>query len=320
VHGWNVAPWEKDRFAESAFKRLYWQGYQGRFGEFRWPTTYLKSTGNSYADDAILASLYDPGEYNAWQSADGLLNKLEDLNAEYPGHVYMLAHSMGNIVAGEAMRKTAQQGLGRLVNTYVASQAAVPGHCYDSTLSGGDLLDFGPAGFYGPTTANIYNNWLATNTIAVGKRVNFYNTNDYALSSGHWQLDEKIKPDSIIGINPPYGYTGNPSDDPPLPDGFYGTHPAYIGFQITLYLGNTINVMNRYEITAFAAEPRSKAMGTVNITALARNVDLRTVWPGDPTGNNYTEHFYHSAEFRGDYWQQQSYWNELLGSDAFNLK
>ena len=32
--------WEKDRFAESAFKRLYWQGYQGRFGVFRWPTDY----------------------------------------------------------------------------------------------------------------------------------------------------------------------------------------------------------------------------------------------------------------------------------------
>ena len=40
VHGWNMAPWEKDRFAETAFKRLYWQGYQGRFGEFRWPTDF----------------------------------------------------------------------------------------------------------------------------------------------------------------------------------------------------------------------------------------------------------------------------------------
>jgi hypothetical protein len=30
--------WEKDRYAETAFKRLYWQGYQGRFGSFRWPT------------------------------------------------------------------------------------------------------------------------------------------------------------------------------------------------------------------------------------------------------------------------------------------
>src|SRR5207248_1738429 len=40
VHGWNMERWEKDRFGEAMFKRLYWQGYQGRFGIFRWPTRY----------------------------------------------------------------------------------------------------------------------------------------------------------------------------------------------------------------------------------------------------------------------------------------
>jgi len=29
VHGWNLETWEKDRFAETAFKRLYWQGVSG---------------------------------------------------------------------------------------------------------------------------------------------------------------------------------------------------------------------------------------------------------------------------------------------------
>ena len=32
VHGFNLETWVKDRFAETEFKRLYWQGYQGRFG------------------------------------------------------------------------------------------------------------------------------------------------------------------------------------------------------------------------------------------------------------------------------------------------
>ncbi|MEI6197756.1 MAG: hypothetical protein WCS42_25865, partial [Verrucomicrobiota bacterium] len=40
VHGWNMTLEEKDRYAETAFKRLYWQGYQGRFGSFRWPTDF----------------------------------------------------------------------------------------------------------------------------------------------------------------------------------------------------------------------------------------------------------------------------------------
>jgi pimeloyl-ACP methyl ester carboxylesterase len=321
VHGWNVAMWDKDRFAETAFKRLYWQGYQGRFGEFRWPTTYLTPTGNSIADDAILASIYDPGEYNAWNSAVGLMNKLSDLNQQYPGNVYLIAHSMGNVVAGEALRLAAQNGLGQLVNTYVASQAAVPGHCYDSALSGNDLLGF-VGGTLGPTTANIYNNWLATNSAAAGRRINFYNTNDYALNSIHWQLDEELKPDSVIGIHPPYGYSGSPNDNPPLQNGFYGTSPPYIGFDLTLYLGNTSSVSNRYEITAFAAEPRSLAMGaTPDVLTLTSSLDLRTIWPSDPTGNNYVEHFWHSAEFRGDSIQQWGYWNTLLFSPTvgFNI-
>src|SRR4030095_4877464 len=31
VHGWNMERWEKDRFAETAYKRLYLTKHQGRF-------------------------------------------------------------------------------------------------------------------------------------------------------------------------------------------------------------------------------------------------------------------------------------------------
>ena len=55
VHGWNNATWSKDRRAETAFKRLYWQGYQGRFGVFRWPTTY---------DFNWQSVLFSPDDYN----------------------------------------------------------------------------------------------------------------------------------------------------------------------------------------------------------------------------------------------------------------
>jgi len=85
---------------------------------------------------------FDNSEFIAWQSAAGLRNKLKDLNAEYPGHVYMLAHSMGNIVAGEALQLAAQNGDGRVVNTYVASQAALPAHDYDATVTSPYLLPF----------------------------------------------------------------------------------------------------------------------------------------------------------------------------------
>jgi len=86
VYGWNLPTWEKDAFAETAFKRLYWQGYKGHFGEFRWPTGYGFSGIISAITDA---HNYDNSESNAWASATGLLGKLTDLNSAYPGHVYL---------------------------------------------------------------------------------------------------------------------------------------------------------------------------------------------------------------------------------------
>jgi esterase/lipase superfamily enzyme len=126
VHGWNMRTEDKDHFAETAFKRLYWQGYQGRFGSFRWPTfNGFNGTLMQLVTSPTEKNNYDNSEYQAWQSGQGLMNKLTDLNAEYPGHVYLLAHSMGNVVAGEALRLS---GTSQIVKTYVASQAAISAH------------------------------------------------------------------------------------------------------------------------------------------------------------------------------------------------
>ena len=221
VHGWNMKIWDKDRFAESAFKRLYWQGYQGRFGSFRWPTDY-GFEGNWSA--LTNPRNFDNSEFQAWKSAKGLLNKLNDLNAKYPGHVYLLAHSMGNVVAGEALRLA---GTNKVVNTYVGSQGAVTAHAYDGSITNSTyLLPFtyayptGPLsllpGFlthYGPDTPNIYTNRLAGNSAGVGRRVNFYNVNDYALAMPRWGFNQITKPDESGGQI--YQYNGSTNDPPP---------------------------------------------------------------------------------------------------------
>ena len=163
VHGWNMETWEKDRFGETAFKRLYWQGYHGRFGLFRWPTDngFSSEIGTSWSNPLTDPHNYDNSEFTAWKSATGLVNLLTNLNAQYRGHVYTLAHSMGNVVTGEALRLA---GTNQIVNTYVASQAAIPAHVYDSTVT--NLIDFthvNPSvpvilrqSSYGPDTPNIY--------------------------------------------------------------------------------------------------------------------------------------------------------------------
>jgi alpha-tubulin suppressor-like RCC1 family protein len=195
VHGWNMETWEKDRFAETAYKRLYWQGYQGRFGEFRWPTGFGFGGWKSVATDP---DNFDNSEYQAWQSAQGLLNKLNNLNTQYPGHVYLLAHSMGNVVAGEALRLT---GSSQVVNTYVASQAAVSAHTYDATVPNYSFtVNLGGVNVsFGPNTPNIYGNWFAGNSGGgAGQVINFFNANDYALARLHWQLGQLFKPDQGV--------------------------------------------------------------------------------------------------------------------------
>ena len=323
VHGWNMRTDEKDHFAESAFKRLYWQGYQGRFGSFRWPTDYGFS--GSYFDIATDRRNFDNSEFQAWKSGFGLKNMLTRLNILYSGNVYLLAHSMGNIVAGEGLRLA---GTNQLVNTYVASQAAITAHAYDDSLA--DSLFASSS----PKTPNIYNDWFAGNNGgAAGRVISFYNTNDYALAIGRWGLDQQLKPDqSITTLGTTYNFDGYPYTGLPhyMPgsadDNFPWLHFEKNVFYTTNYFNMSI-IADRYEVSAYAAQARSTALGATPGTLLniQRNVNLTRlpnprIWPDDLSGHNYTDHFWHSAEFRGDNAQMQGYWNELLSSEAFGLK
>ena len=322
VHGWNMEPWNKDRWAETAFKRLYWQGYQGRFGEFRWPTDFGFQGLSTVLTNIDEADNFDNSEFQAWRSAPALLNLLTSLNAEYPDHVYMLAHSMGNVVAGEALRLA---GGSQVVNTYVASQAAVSAHTYDGSTNVPNYSFYIGIISFGPNTPNIYGNWFAGNYGGgAGSVVNFYNTNDFALSRYHWQFDQLVKPDQNVlenGDHWYYGYDGSPNDPAPW-NNFYkqDTNSTILDFNIVTSLNN------RYEVMAYAAQSYTTALGaTPGVGNVSGNIYLGRIttpriWPTDPTGNNYTEHFWHSAEFRGDNAMMQSYWSELLGSEAFNLK
>jgi hypothetical protein len=319
VHGWNLASWEKDRFAESAFKRLYWQGYQGRFGSFRWPTDngfyglwQIIATNRNEKDN------FDSSEYQAWQSAQGLLNKLNNLNSEYPGHVYMLAHSMGNVLANEALRLAGNK---QVVNTYVASQAAVTAHTYDTNVPNYSFVyyAYGAPLSLSPDTPNIYGNWFAGNGGAAGAIVNFCNTNDYALSRSVWQLNELLKPDRSVLEGTDiwtYGYNGTVNDPPPW-NNFYKQDTNSTTYDFNIFT----SLNNHYEVMAFDAQPYTTALGATPVVRnVTRNVSLMGIWPSDPSGKNYSQHFWHSAEFEGDYPQQQGYWSELLGYAAFDLK
>jgi hypothetical protein len=300
VHGWNQETWEKDRYAETAFKRLYWQGYHGRFGSFRWPTDYdFGGIGDSWNNPITDPRNFDNSEFTAWQSATGLLNKLNALNSEYPDKVYILAHSMGNIVTGEALRLA---GTNRVVNTYAALQGAIASHTYDSSTttrtldSSGINFDSGTPNRY----ANYYTNGAVSylkNSAGAGVYVNFYNTNDYALGPLLWQFNQDLKPDDGISF-PGYHYSSS--------SGFYR-----INGSITTYLNFPTNT---YEIFAYCDEARCYAIGAqANVGGAFKPLTQFNQIELNVAPYNYgAAHKYHSGEFRSDNMSRGSFWRQVI--------
>jgi len=168
---------------------------------------------------------------------------------------------------------------------------------------------------YGPSTPNIYENWLVTNAAAAGRRINFYNQNDFALAMPRWGFDQITKPD-YIPPNNFYYYTGSLSDPEPWNKFYDSPIAGGDGYLVDI----VTNLNNHYKIMSYAAESYSTALGaTPGVSTITRNLDLTTVWLPDTSGHNYADHFWHSAQFRGDYSQEQGYWNTLLFSSQYGF-
>ena len=284
VHGYNMKEFEKQRWLETTFKRVYWLGYKGRVGGFTWPCSQS-------------APPFDESEEKAWQSAGQLMNLLASLKtAGYRVHV--MAHSQGNVVVGEALRQWKTAGnTTPLVSTYIASQAAIAAHCYASNV----LLipDFEDSAS-DDHTPNVYLNYPPTGAPymeatamqgAASRYANFYNISDYALTGNSavhpgWEVDQRWKPN--IG----YGYT--PYDE--SSSGFYKTNSAAYRFPD-----------DRFKIFAYCAEARSKALGTMPTGGVF------TSFTNLQSSLSYgSEHIYHSGQFRSYYAARYQYWATLL--------
>lgn len=280
VHGYNMEAAEKDRFAETAFKRLYWQGYQGRFGEFRWPTT-VQGLRN-------LFNAFNLSETNAWSSAAALYNLITNLDAEYSGNVYLTAHSHGNVVAGEALNRAGSQ---KIVKTYLAMQAAIAAHAYDSTTP--DRYTPYYPDYYGQYWPNGGLPYF-TNSAGARKYVNFLNTNDWALTFP-WPHNQDLKPAS----------------------GFlYGSDGSGTNF----YMGDgdfhTLLVLpaDRYTIFSYCDPAPSLALGAqTNVGgAFLVGSSYNQVELDLPPYSFGKLHLYHSGEFRSDNAQRWLFWDQAL--------
>ncbi len=317
AHGWNMSPNDRDNFAETAFKRLWRQGYKGRFAAFQWPTTY--GFAGDIRDLIWQREHYDNGEFCAWQSAGPLSQLLLVLNQFYPNQIYLMGHSMGNVVCGEALRLLGRGG--NKINSYVAMEAAVPAECYDAATSQNFPLQYqynhprlgGPFN-YESGTSDAYRSWLVSTSAGVGRKVSFYNENDFALYEDIWEFNEISKPDNT-GLGKHWGW-GPPGNFNILAgdDRFWSMNPG----TLQLSLGNLANVGDRYEIMSYASEPRSRALGRTpgNLAGFNETVNMRTLWPAD--ANNHKGREWHSGQFNFNNMKQKAFWNQILLS--FKLK
>ena len=299
VHGWNMPPPDKDSYASTAFKRLWHRGYKGRFGAFYWPTFWSKSL-------PINPHHYDGSEERAWNSGPGLSALVASLNGgKFSGRIRLLAHSMGNIVAASFLRQANNQAL---LHSYVASQAAIPAHCYNQNAPWRTqyVTEDSPPNVYAyywkpgsvrPPQFEIDQNpaYLAPQYAqnVAGNFINYFNGQDFAL--GIWQTGQDLKPDedyyyTRLGV-PLNGYvdfyrTG-------FPNGRNLTFPA-----------------DTFEIFAWAARAYSAPLGrSASVGGIFNNpaqVDLNARW------NYGNKHKGHSAQFRSTNMLRWRYWEQLL--------
>lgn len=220
VFGWNMTEQETQDWRDTVFKRLFWQGYKGRVVVLQWPCR----SGFTANWHQLLhnACHFDQSEHRAWLSAAPAAAFLENL-ALTTGHLTLLAHSQGNVLAGQAFRRLQEQTKQKM--TYLAMQGAISAQYYTQAfdcrqnpervyaLANGDragsfvsffeeLLsnivgappDLAGHYFRGLSNEKPYLNGVLANV----RTVNFYNRDDYALDA--WLTNNSTKPDNLSGV------------------------------------------------------------------------------------------------------------------------
>jgi hypothetical protein len=321
VNGWNVSEDQKTSDYETAYKRLWWQGYKGRFCVFDWPTLYgIEGKSSMISEHGRMN--YDDSEMIAWLSSTAMARLMENLNSS--SNLRVWAHSMGNAVMGEALRKYDATGYPK-VKVYVASQAAIGASFYSQQTT-----PAAPFSYASQTTPNIMAYWssgtnngaqpyLVTNSSKVVSMINCYNVHDYALDA--WNYDNKWKPDNAVGWGFNYGGLTTFYDENADPSArFYRSEDSGQRDSEGQTIYNTIgldiipdaDLRPRYEVFAYCAESRLVALGAGTNSAFTGNVNLEA-----PPFNYDDTHYSHSKQFRSNAADQWPYYESLKQDCGF---
>jgi hypothetical protein len=296
------------------FKRFWQRGYKGHFAAFHWDTWWHDSAGwvpyLGIAIDSYLAN-YNDSERIAWQSAAALTSVVNSMPFE---NKHLVAHSMGNIVAGEALRH------GMQVKNYALLHGAVPAACYDEGAHIEQTTEYDHHA--GPLFLRMWDNQTPDNDSdsmtrvlayrgrlmnVSGNLINFFLAEDYATSFA-WEVnnDQTKPPHGPLAKN--YQYQRD------YPNGHklfsFGSYDPYQ----QIYNG-MMPLSDPYESMPFACRTWGKAVGAFERTAgsIQGSVNLGSSdyqLPGEDSGFGDE----HSAEFNFSIQPLQPFYATLLQS------
>ena len=183
IHGYNED--ESDSIADSkeVFRRLFWAGYRGNFLALLWE-------GDEWDLPGPLPSRFFPNVENAFRTSPRLESflsaTLPDVWSADPHHVYLLVHSLGNLVAWDALRlrSTMAPGAPPIVRHIVSFQAAVWSDTFwDETNV---MYEAGP--------------WLTVEELRLGAWTFWFNQAGHpAAASTERVVNSFVEDDSVLG-------------------------------------------------------------------------------------------------------------------------
>ena len=341
VHGWNMDGTEghdtKAAQSEPAYKRLYWQGFAGKFTAFDWPTDF-DAEGPLWPE--LLNLTYNQSEYQALRSGRVLKNYLKTLRDNNPlGNrgegIHLLAHSMGNVVVAEALRlwhqEDAKSFIDPLIETYVAMEGAISAGAYGNDAQDARLVEPPPGvvGFQWDT--DLYRYWSTKGAIdddaewymfgtegTVNRWVNMYNPADVATSFA-WTANNVLKGLNLIIPGPtlwPYRYFED-SVLQPLGDNEYVRVDLALSELAQLedglfdlsesgLLEQTLPGEHAYEIVAFLSQSNSAVIGTKIVDWFDVNIDINEFGLPEPDGlrANHSYQYHHDASTTWQFWNR----------------
>jgi hypothetical protein len=168
-------------------------------GVFSWPTRYTPDVVEQWE-----FSNYNQSEEIAWHSAEALKNTFTNIRSRFTGgKLGVFAHSMGNVVTSEALYLAGTRST-PLVDTYVASQAALSTHFYNGDAAATQSPGPNTSIYIGTVDANgrtIYKDFEDVGGVAprfsglkssgaVARMFNYYNTVDIGPASA-WEYNNE---------------------------------------------------------------------------------------------------------------------------------